>query len=168
MEVIIVGRFSVVIVLFSITSLGWFFDVEISSSTSISTDWVVIKINYKYMEIGRERQGILNVSIENISKRFLILEDIESNASLVTVPSSNLAYPLKIPPLSLVSLSSITSPKKLTFIFDFDRGRLKASINAKKIYDIRKNSILKEHLAMFMNFLIGVFILLMIREMVRK
>jgi len=166
--VILVRKFLFVLIAVPFIGVGWFFDLEMSTSTSVSTSWVKIDLKYDYMEIGREKNGILSIEIVNKTEDFLNVDGIISNVLIFLNPSSPVKYPIEIPPMSKISLTSFTIPIDIKIKFVFDRGKI--NINFPVIIDYRKKrkSIIEEHLLMFTNFLAAVFIFFLVKEMVKK
>ncbi len=165
---ILVRKFLFVLIAIPFIGVGWFFDLEMSTSTSVSTNWAKIDLKYDYMEIGREKNGILSIEIMNKTEEFLNVEGIVSNVPVFLNPSSPVRYPIEISPMSKISLTSFTDPIDIKVKFVFDRGRI--NINFPVIVDYRKKrkSIIEEHLLMFTNFLAAVFIFFLVKGMVKK
>ena len=148
--------------------IGWFFDLEMSTSTSLSASWVGIDLDYKYMEIGREKNGILSMDITNKTEEFLKLEKIVSNVSIFLSPSSPIEYPIEIPPKSKISLTSFTIPVDMKIEFSFNKGKIDVKFPVGSAYKKKRNDIVDSHFVMFTNFLAAVLMFLSIREMVKR
>ena len=168
MEVISVKKFFLILIAVPFIGIGWFFDLEMSTSTSLSASWVEVNLNYDYMEIGRERNGMLNISIKNRTNDFLELEEIISNVSIFMNPSSPMEYPIKIPPMSNVSLTSFTTPVNMNIEFVFNRGKIGLKFPVGTDYKEKRKDIIERHVLMLTNFLAAVFIFFLVKEMVKK
>ena len=165
---VLVRSVLILLVAIPLAGFGWFFDLEMSTSTSIPASWVEISLRYDYMEIGREKNGILSIEIENKTESFLKLKDVVSNVRIFMSPSSPMEYPVYIPPMSQISLTSFSTPVNMKFEFVFEREKIEGEFPVDLEYKAKKKEIIKRHLEMLTNFLSAVFIFFLVKGMVGK
>ncbi len=168
MEVVLVRSVLFILIVIPLIGFGWFFDLEMSTSTSMQTSWVEVNLKYDYMEIGREKNGILSIEIKNKTKDFLKLKGIVSNVRIFMSPSSPVEYPVDIPPMSVITLTSFSTPVNMRFEFVFERGKIEGDFPVALDYKEEKKEMFKKHLTMLTNFLVAMFIFFLVKGMVNR